>query len=132
MSLQNVEVHRRMVDAFNRRDWDTVVALADEAIVVESRLIVVEGGWVGHDGLRGWWDNFLAAFPDYTGELVEVRDLGGDATLSRVRGFGHGASSAAPMVDRFWQPTRWRDGKCVWWRNCPTEAEALRAAGLEE
>jgi hypothetical protein len=37
-----------------------------------------------------------------------------------------------PIVDPFWQPLRWRNGKCVWWRNCPTEKEALEAAGLSE
>ena len=131
MSQENVELHRRMLDAFNRRDWDAFVAHADKEIVVESRLVAVEGGWRGHEGLRGWWDNFLGVFPDYTGELLEVRDLG-DVTLGRVRGFGHGAASDAPMVDRFWQPIRWRDGKCLWWRNCPTEADALQAAGLAE
>jgi hypothetical protein len=131
VSRENVELARRLVDAFNRRDWNAVLSMSDEKIVIESRLVAVEGGWQGHEGMRRWWDSFLSAFPDYTAELVEVRDLG-DVTLSRIRGHGHGAASRAPMVDRFWQPIRWRDGKCVWWRNSPTEAEALKAVGLEE
>jgi hypothetical protein len=53
-------------------------------------------------------------------------------TLGHIRGWGHGADSATPIVDPFWQPLRWRNGKCVWWRNCSTEEEALEAAGLRE
>ena len=115
----------------NRRDWDACVSLADEQIEVESRQVAVDGGYHGHDGLRQWWDSFLGAFPDYIAEVVGVRDLG-DVTLSRVEGFGHGAASGIPMADPVWMPTRWRDGRCLWWRICATEAEALKAVGLEE
>jgi hypothetical protein len=117
MSRENVELFYRGVDAFNRRDWDAFVALTDDEIEVESRLVAMEGGYHGHEGLRRWWDDFLGAFPDYTIEVEELRDLG-DVTLGYIRGWGHGADSATPIVDPFWQPMRWRDGKCIWWRNC--------------
>jgi len=120
-----------MADAFNRRDWVAFVALADDEIDVESRLVVMEGAFHGHEGLRRWWDSFLGTFPDYTIEIDELRDLG-DVTLAHLRGWGHGAGSSTPLVDPVWQPLRWRDGKCVWWRNCSTEEEALEAAGLRE
>ena len=118
-----------MTDAFNRRDWDAFVAMADEEIEVESRLVAMEGSFHGHEGLRRWWDSFLGAFPDYEVEIEELRALG-DVTLGHVRGWGHGADSSTPIVDPFWQPVRWRDGKCVWWRICPSEEDALDAAGL--
>jgi hypothetical protein len=31
-----------------------------------------------------------------------------------------------------WQAVEWRDGKAIWWRACPSEAEALEAVGLRE
>ena len=128
MSEENVDSALAITDAFNRRDRDALVAMADEAIKVESRYAAVEGGYEGHEGLRRWWDNLLRAFPDYRIEIEELRDLG-DVTLAHVRGWGGGASSAAPLVDPFWMPMRWRDGKCTWWRNCSTEQEALEAIG---
>ena len=131
MSEENVNAALALADAFNRRDWDAVLAHADAEIKVESRLVAMEGAYEGHEGLRRWWDNFLGSFPDYTVEVEEIRDLG-DVTLAHVHGWGHGADSATPIVDPFWQPMRWRDGKCVWWRNCSTEDEALEAAGLRE
>ena len=131
MPRENIDSFYRAVDAFNRRDWDAFVALTDDEIEVESRLVAMEGGYHGHERLRRWRDDFLGAFPDYTIEVKELRDLG-DVTLGHIRGWGHGADSATPIVDPFWIPMRWRDGKCVWWRNCSTEAEALQAIGLSE
>src|SRR5512144_119375 len=120
MSEENVELALAMARAFNRRDLDAVVRLADDDIQVESRLVVMEGVFRGHEGLRRWWDNFLGGFPDYAIEVEELRDLG-DVTLAHIRGWGHGAGSATPIVDPFWQALRRRDGKCVRWRNCSTE-----------
>ena len=131
MSRENVELAQRALDSFNRRDWEACLALVDEDVEIESRLVAMEGSYHGHEGLRRWWNDFLGAFPDYTADLLEIRDLG-DVTLGHVRGWGHGVGSDTPLVDPFWQPSRWRDGKCVWWRNCSTEAEALDAVGLRE
>jgi len=131
MSQENVKLAQAMADAFNERDWDAFSALTHEEIDVESRLVAMEGAYHGQEGLRRWWDNFLGAFPDYTLETEELRDLG-DVTIAHMRGWGHGADSATPLIDPFWMPLRWQDGKCVWWRNCSTEEEALEAAGLRE
>ncbi len=129
MSQENVDLTREAYAAFNRHDWDAFAALVDEAVEVESRLVAMEGGYHGHAGLRQWWDAVLEAMPDYTVEIEELRDLG-DVTLAHSRGLGHGAASAAPVIDPFWHALRWRNRKIVWWRNCSTEAEALEAVGL--
>ena len=132
MSQENVDRLLRSVEAFNRRDLGAFMALTHDEVEIESRLVVMEGGYHGHAGLRRWWEDFLGAFPDYKLEVDELRDLGADLTLGRMRGWGHAADSATPLVDPFWIPMRWRDGKIVWWRNCSTEAEALEAVGLRE
>lgn len=131
MSQENVELTLRMFHAFNLRDWEALRELIDDDVVIESRLVAMEGGYPGHDGLRRWWDNLLGVFPDYTVEVQDLRDLG-DVTVGYLRGSGHGGGSATPIVDPFWITIRWQDGKCVWWRNCSTEAAALEAAGLAE
>jgi hypothetical protein len=129
MSQQNLELARCAYDALNRRDLDTFIGLMHPEIQVESRLVVMEGGYRGLDGVRRWWDDFLGAFPDYMVEIEELRDLG-EVTLSYSRGRGRSAGRDAPFVDALWQPIRWVDGKIIWWRVCSTEAEALEAAGL--
>ena len=131
MPQDNVELARRCYAALNERDWDAFLALMDREVEIESRLVVMEGGYQGHDGVRRWRNDFLSTFPDYQVEVEQVRDLG-EVTLGRCRGRARSAGSETPLDDQFWQPIRWRDGKCVWWPNCPTEAEALEAAGLSE
>jgi len=126
-----VELAYRAVEAFNRRDWDDFVALIDDEVELESRLVAVEGRYRGHEGLRRWWEDILAAFPDYSAEIEVIRDLG-DVTLTHIRGWAHGAGSTAPVVDPSWELAKWRDGKLVWWRSYSTEPEALEAAGLSE
>ncbi|HEX5574733.1 MAG TPA: nuclear transport factor 2 family protein [Gemmatimonadales bacterium] len=131
MSQENVQRARRAYEAFNRRDWDAFLALMDTEIVMESRLVAIEGGYRGHDGLRRWWEDFLGTFPDYQVEIEEMRDLG-DVTLSHFRGWGHSGEGGIPLIDPIWQPVRWRKSKIVWMRVCLTESEALEAVGLRE
>jgi ketosteroid isomerase-like protein len=131
MSQENVELARRAFDAFNRRDLDAFLALMDDRVEAGSRQVAIEGGYHGHQGLRRWWTDLFAAFPRYTADVEELRDLG-DVMLVRIRGAAQSAHGDTLMLDRFWQVARWRDGKCIWWRNCSTEAEAREAAGLRE
>jgi ketosteroid isomerase-like protein len=131
MSRRNLELARRAYEAFNRRNEEEFLALMDDEVEAESRLVAMEGGYHGHEGIRRWWNDFLGVFPDYAIELEELRDLG-DVTLARFQARAAGASSGAPLFDPVWQPIRWRNGKCVWWKVCLTEAEALEAAGLGE
>jgi hypothetical protein len=130
MSQENVDRALELIDAFNRRDLDAFMALTHVQIDVESPLVAMESGYHGK-GLRRGWESFLGAFRDYNLEVEELRDLG-DVTLARMRGWGHGADSATPLVDFVWIPMRWRDGKLIWWRNCSTEADALAAMELAE
>jgi ketosteroid isomerase-like protein len=131
MSEENVELLYRALDAVNRRDLGALLALMDDEVDAVSRIAAVEGGLHGHDGVRNWWDNWFDAFPDYKIDVVEVRDRG-DVTLAALRALGHGGGSEVPFEDRVWLGSRWRRGKCVWWRVFYSLDEALEAAGLSE
>src|SRR5215207_4777396 len=98
MSEENVELLHRAYDAFNRRDLDAFLALCDPDVEFISYLMQVEGGepYRGHDGVRGWWERLLAVYPDLTGEIEEVRELG-HLTLARMHMYGRGFESDAPM-----------------------------------
>ena len=131
MSEENVELTYRFLDAFNRRDLDSLLALMDEHVEVHSRLVVMEGGYKGGEGIRRWWDSLLDVFPDFQFEAVDVRDLG-EVTLAALRNRAHGTASGAPLEESNWLASRWRLGKCVWWSSHGTEMEALEAASLSE
>jgi len=129
MSRENVDLALLMYEAFNRRDLDRFLALMHDEVEIEPRLGALEGDYCGHEGVRRWWSN-LYVLPDYTAEVEELDDLG-EMTLGQIRGTAHGAASSAPVVETWWQSTSWRDGRCIWWRNFATEAEARETIGLE-
>ncbi len=131
MSQENVELAYRAADAVNQRNLDAFLALMDEDVEAVSRIVAMEGGLHGHDGVRRWWDNWFEAFPDYNIEVVEARDFG-DAVVATLRAHGHGAGSELPLEDNVWNASRWRDGKCVWWQVFDTETDAIEAVGLSE
>jgi ketosteroid isomerase-like protein len=126
-----VEQHYRAADAFSRHDFEAFVAICDDDIELVSRHLELEGSGHlrGHAAVRRWWSTLLSVYPDFTSEIEEVRDLG-DVTIAQHAFRGEGIESGAQMEQRQWQVTRWRDNKAVWWKSCPTEAEALEVAGL--
>jgi len=130
MSGENVDLVLRMYEVFNRRDLDALLALMHDEVEIAPRLGALEGDYRGHAGVRRWWSDLLDFFPDYAAEIVEVQDLG-DVTLGEIRGRAHGAASTTPVVETWWQSIRWRDGRCVWWRNFATKADALETIELE-
>jgi ketosteroid isomerase-like protein len=133
MSQENVELAHRVHDAFNRRDLDAFLALMDPEVELTTRFMELEGDpyYRGHDGVRDWWRTLLGIFPDFSTEVLEVRDLG-DSLIVAVRVRGHGAEGGTPFEQVLWQACKVRHGKTTWWRNFASEAEALEAAGLRE
>ena len=130
MSQENVEIVRRSVEAFHRRDLDAYLALMDPDVKITTRL-VGQTTYCGHGGVREWWEDMFRVFPDAEVELQELHDLG-DLVLLALRAHGHGGGSAAPFDTRTWMIAKARDGKCVWWQAHASKAEALEAAGLRE
>ena len=131
MSQENVKLFHQVFDAFNRRDLDAVLALMDDDVEGFPRIAAIEGGYHGHEGMRSWWRDLFDAFPNFTVEVGEVRDLG-DLTVAAVHLRGQGASGDTPTETMVWNVIRSRRGKCIWWRNFTTQEEALEAVGLRE
>jgi ketosteroid isomerase-like protein len=133
MSEENVELYRRGIEAFNRRDLEAFLALADPDVVGISRAVVPlgSGSYRGHDGTREWWRDLLGVFPEFRIEVVWVRDAG-DLTVSELRNSAHGEGGAAPLEEFVWQVSEWRDGRVVRWEMYGSEQDALEAAGLSE
>jgi hypothetical protein len=132
MSEENVELHYRAHDTFNRRDLAAHMALADPNVEFTPYEVFVQGGepYRGHSGIRSWWEETFEVLPDLRVETQEVRDLGGRMTFGRGRLRGQGAGSGASFERTLWQAIEWRDKKFVWWASFESEAEALEAARL--
>ena len=131
MSQENVDLARRSIDAFNSRDLDALLALLDDNVEGAPPLASMEGNYHGHAGIRRWWESLFEGLPDFTIEVVEVRDIG-DLTLAVLRNRAHGAASGTLIEQRLWLVGEWRKGKVIWWHTFRSEAEALKAVGLKE
>jgi hypothetical protein len=133
MSRENVKLHRRAIDAFNRRDLGAYLALNDPEVEFTPYEVWVQGGepYRGHAGVRSWWEESFAVFPDLRAEVYEMRSSG-DRTFASGCLRGQGAGSGASIERPMWLANEWRDGKTVWWCSFDSEAEALEAMGLSE
>jgi len=133
MSEENVKQTRRAYEALNRRDLNAFLEMMDPDVEFTSRTVQVEGdpSYRGHDGIRQWWKDLLAVFPDFKIEILEVRDLG-ERTIFRAEIQGRDADRDGPFGQEIWQANEWRNGRLVWWHTFDTEAEALEVARLLE
>jgi ketosteroid isomerase-like protein len=133
MPRENIELIRRAFDAFNTRDLDAFLDLMDPEVefVPYERALEGLGPYRGHDGVRAWWEDASAAFPEFQIEAHEIRDLT-DVTVTHGRLRGLGASSGAAFDRELWHIAKWRDKRQVWWAAFETESEALEAAGLQK
>jgi ketosteroid isomerase-like protein len=130
VSPENVELYRQGIDAFNRRDLEGFLALADPDVVGVSRVLAIEGGsYEGRDGAREWWKTLLDVFPDFTIEIQSVRGAD-DRTVAGLCNRAHG-KGGAPLEEVVWQVCEWRDGRVVRWEIHKSEREAIEAAGLQ-
>jgi ketosteroid isomerase-like protein len=124
----NVELHQASIEAWNRRDLEAFLALADPEVEIAPLNVEMERmPYRGRDGVRRFWNDYLAVFPDFRVEVIEIRELGA-ITVASVRLRGHGTESDASFVQPTWQVAAWHDEKCVWWRSFRTELEAVKAA----
>jgi hypothetical protein len=112
---QNIERTHRAYEALQQHDIGGFLTYVDPEVEWHSLVLEMEGTLHGHDGVRLWWANLLAVFPDWDPVLVEARDLGD---------FG--------IDEDFWQAAEMRSGVIVWYGAFRTEADALEAVGLRQ
>lgn len=135
MSEVNVEVIRRLVDAWNRHDLEALLAFADpEFEYVNAPSAVEPGTRRGHEGLasvaRAQWEYM----PGSLLELNRVHDRGDEVIteghLSRLM-----PGSDTRINTPFLSSWKFRDGKVVRLEQLgagPEFGKALEAAGLSE
>jgi hypothetical protein len=133
MSLENVELHRRIMQAYSRRDIEAGIALSDPQIEIHTVFMAVGGGvYQEHDGLRRFQQEFEDVWGD--GFLIEPEaffDLGERTlafTVVRARGRQSGAEATIPAA----QVLRWRDGLCIHFKAYAHREDALRDLGVSE
>ncbi len=133
MSHENVEIVRRMFDAFNRGDVETVVAAFAEGCELHEPPEMPDTpaeGFRGHHGIREW----MANLRETGGVQFEPTSLtsNGDVVFSEWTGRGLGQASGAPIRWRTFATVHLRDGTIVRLQAFLDRDQALEAAGLSE
>ncbi len=138
MSEENIEVVRRLLDAHEEGDFETVYAIYDPQIVwrigriEQLNSVGIEPIYVGHDGVRTFWREWLNAWETVTFEYEQFIDAGDRVIVvlsQRMRGRTSGAEVDMRSYVQMWTV---RDGRIVEMELLESREEALRAVGLEE
>jgi len=135
MSQENVELMRKALEAFNRRDIDGLLKAIDPE-VEWSPPVQLPGSSLqrGHDGVRRSVADMLDAFENLRADPERFIDQG-DQVVALYYWRGQGSGSGI-SVDQFEVPVgllaTMRDGLAVRVRFFTTWEEALEAAGLQE
>jgi ketosteroid isomerase-like protein len=129
MSHQNVDVVRKIYDAWNEGATSMLVDLFDEQ--VELRLNVMMGPYVGRHGVRQFVADLLADWGQLS-VTIEEAVVGGDHVVVVVREDGIGHSSRVRITSIENHVWTVRDGRAFRADAYPSRAKALEAAGLRE
>jgi uncharacterized protein len=133
MSQAKVEMLKEAIDAFNRRDIDSLMALATPDFEWFGALLgKVEGGsYHGREGMERYFADAADTWEEFRSVADEFRDLD-DRVLALGRMEGRGKGSGAPVDAPFGVVFHFRGDKVSHARSYLDQGEALRAAGLSE
>jgi ketosteroid isomerase-like protein len=133
MSQENVELARKLVDAYSRGDLEqTLEHVASEGEFHPSGLFVdTEDVYRGREGWSEFWHRFRAAWETITISVDRIEDLGERVlVLGTFHGKGHGSgvevtrpsawllTFRGSLIAEIWSFADWKEG--------------LEAAGLSE
>jgi ketosteroid isomerase-like protein len=111
MSKENVEIAKRMGDAFNACDIDAMLDLSIQDVTISSVLLDSGADFQGREGLERYFAMLAESWDDFYIDADEYRDLGERVLgLGRFtgRGKGSGVTVSAPATAAILD---FRDGK---------------------
>ena len=134
MSQENIDLVRRTIDLFNRREIDRALETAHEDFEMDwsNSIGPLKGVYRGHEGVVKLWESFLEAWDEIRWDPQEIIELDETRLIVvnhvRMRGRGSGVEVEATGV-QIWTIT---DGKGRSMKLYQSKREALEAAGRSE
>jgi hypothetical protein len=130
MSQENVEIVRRVYDAFARADLDVVLSYLDPEIELSQPPEMPGGGtYHGREGVVQGVAKWFGAWDDYVVQVQELIDLG-DQVVVRTRHGGRGKASGIEVDIEIFDLVTLNGDKVVRIRMYQDEAQAVEAADL--
>jgi ketosteroid isomerase-like protein len=135
MSEENVEVFKRGLEAYNRRDLDAMLEMVDPEVEFHAVLQVALGGeavvYRGYDGAREMVGDLDETLAPLHIEISEIRDLD-DVLVATGSLRGHGTESGVDIESPYGLVVEFRNGRAVRIRDYLDPKQALEAVGLSE
>jgi ketosteroid isomerase-like protein len=131
MSEENVEIVRRMYEAFHGGDAEGALAYFHPEVVVDARGRVDAGMGHGRDELSRIIATWVGTFDEWREEIEEMRDLGSQVYVVATQR-GRGKGSGVEVDYRYALLYEVRGDKITSMTIYNKPAEALAAAGLSE
>jgi limonene-1,2-epoxide hydrolase len=126
----NIEIARRIMEAFNDEGVEGVLPFYDEDCEVYDPDLPGNRSYRGKEALRTLINMMLKG-----SEETEIRDYellpAGDRVVALIRTYFRGDGGAPEVEVRDAHMMTFRDGKVVYWRLYIDRAEALSDAGLD-
>lgn len=131
MSAENVEAVRAALDAWNRDDWDAIIANATSDFELDmSRAEGPFRGVYGVGQVRRFWESFAANWESRRFEAHEFVDAGEHVVVPvTLHTRGREGIEVSARITHLWT---FRDGRIAGMRMYQRRAEALAAAGLSD
>jgi ketosteroid isomerase-like protein len=136
MSDENVEVVRAQIDAYNRGDYDTALALLDKKVewhVPEVAALDAPASGIvqGRARVAEQFARWLEAWETHAFEVTDALSQGDDVFIAGLQ-VGRGRHSGLDIRVPTFHVFTVRDQKIVAMRAFAERANALEAAGLSE
>jgi ketosteroid isomerase-like protein len=136
MSAENVELVRRLFEAYRTRDNLWPFEVYDPGIEVDVRgqpeLVALdwEPVYRGHDGFRRWGRHWLSAWGSIDFHVDDLIDAG-DEVVALISQVNRGRASGVEVAMVYAWVWTLQDGMVMRLRVFGDRTEALRAVGLE-
>ena len=123
-------VVRQAFDALNDEGVEAALRFFHEDFrgVVPPDLSAEPDEYLGHDGVRRYFDSFREIVDDLRFDAEDVVDVGDDTVAARAHITGRGRESGIPVAMRVPMVVRLRDGKLVALTGYREWEDALTAA----
>jgi ketosteroid isomerase-like protein len=131
MSQENVEMIKRMYEAFYRGDAEGALANFDPEVEVDASVRADVGIVHGREGVRATVAQWVEAWDEWREEIEEIRDLGSRLLVSSTQ-HGRSKGTGIEVETRYAVLYEVHGGKIVRMALHSTPAEALEAVGLSE
>jgi ketosteroid isomerase-like protein len=132
METESEQSVRRLADAITRRDPDAAVAACDAQVEFLSVLAVGTQAYVGHDGIRDYFDDVASAWDEWRVEVHHVAEASDGRVAIVMTMHMRGRESGAALAQRTGHVWTLRDGKLLRNRPFRDPERALREVGLSD